>query len=134
MHIKNLIIILVLITSLKLDQQGEDITGKWVVDAVDVKMPGLNPKEKEALKQQFVQPFTNAVFDFKPDHHVTLSAHLRGMPKPDSWEYDAVKRLITIREQSKGAIMKIHVTEERGVTFFSLAETPAILKVHKKLD
>jgi hypothetical protein len=132
---KYLIIPLLTFTCLSTFQKPKDITGKWLVESVDASQMAtkLTPQQKQLMNKSIIEPFTNAVFDFRKDHHFYLSANLRGMPKNDYWESNVANATITIREYNKptSAIMKINITEKEGNTFFILGETSIILKVHK---
>jgi hypothetical protein len=132
---KYLIIPLLTFTCLLTSQRPKDITGKWLVESVDASQMAtkLTPQQKQIMNKSVIEPFTNAVFDFRKDHHFYLSANLRGMPKNDYWEFNTVTAIITVKEYNKqgGAIMKINITEKEGNTFFILGETSIILKVHK---
>jgi len=115
-------------------QASASIEGRWLVDKVDVSAmkQKLTPQQEKLIKSFFIKPLTNAVFEFKADHHFYLSPGLANMPKDDYWEYDDAKKLITIREyNSKGVIMKIILSVKDDMTFFSMQESPAVLKVHK---
>ncbi len=116
-------------------QKSTNIEGKWIVDNVDVgsMKQKATPQELAALNNFFIKPMTKAVFDFKADHHFTLTPGLPNMPKNDSWEYGDVNKLITVKEynESKSTVMKIGVLEKDGVIFFTMLESPIVLKVHK---
>jgi len=111
------------------------IVGKWIVDDVDVSAmkQKMTSQQKEQMKNFFIKPLTNAVFEFKPDHHFYLSANLGNMPKDDYWEYDDANKLVTIKEysDSRSLIMKITVLTNDGITYFTMQGSPVILKVHK---
>lgn len=111
------------------------IEGKWLVDNVDMSAmkQKMTAQQTAAINTFFVKPLTKAVFDFKADHHFTLTPGLPNMPKNDSWEYDVATQTITIREYNdqKSTVMKIAVSTKDGAIFFNMSESPVVLKVHK---
>jgi hypothetical protein len=133
---RNLIIVIAFLAGFVNAKNPNNITGKWVVDRVDVSeiSAKLTKQQKEVMNSKLVRPLANAVFDFKADHHFLLLPGLPGMPKNDYWEYDDKNAVITITEYNdhKDVLMKINIIRKDGSTFFALAESAVILKVHKQ--
>ncbi|MDB5144010.1 MAG: hypothetical protein JWQ66_2723 [Mucilaginibacter sp.] len=112
-----------------------NIVGKWQVeDIVFTKFEANIPEQQKAMAVAFIRhTFLNAVFDFKADHHFYLSPAPPNMPTGQSWTYNARNGTINISEtKGKGRLMQIKVTQKRDTTFFTMQETPIILKMHKK--
>jgi hypothetical protein len=114
----------------------KDITGKWVVDKVEVGkyMDKMNARQRADFTGQFIEPLTKAVFEFRTDKHFYLSANINGMPKDTFWEYNQAKGEIKIHEYiaPKYMAMGITIVKKNGALYFKLRDTPIILKVHKK--
>lgn len=131
-----LLIWILLFTGLSNGEFPKDITGKWVVENVDISKYGnkVTPQQMELMKKNLIKPLTNAVFDFETNHQFRMSAQLGNMPQNNSWDYDQPNGLIKISQNNdpKSLIMEIKVLEKSGSIYFYLAETNVILKMHKK--
>ena len=130
------VLVFIFLSSFIADNYPKDITGKWIVDSVDVsKFPAnLTAKQKAAINKSLVVPLTNAVFDFGPDYHFSLSATIANMPKNDFWAYDKENGIISIKEYNdlKSMIMQIKILEKDDNIYFCIRETPLVLRMHKK--
>ena len=117
-------------------QGPKDITGRWVV--VNVEGPTgptkLSAQRKADLDEALVNEFTDAVFDFRPDHHFYLTANIKTMPHHDFWVYNEAQGKIKIKEYNlnESLVMEIIVIEKDSATFFKLTDSGAILKVNRK--
>ena len=133
------LLIILYLFCLSIKQQSKDITGKWVVEKIDVsKLTNgkLTQQQRDAITNSLVKPLSNAVFDFKADHHFSLSANLGNMPKDDSWEYNDTDETIIIREynDARSKLMIIKVSHTNGNTFFVIQDPTVVLKMHRMLD
>lgn len=130
------VLVFIFLSSFISDNYPKDITGKWIVDYVDVsKLPAnLTAKQKAAVNKSLVEQLKNAVFDFKPDYHFSLSAAFANMPTNDFWAYDKEDGIISIKEYNdlKSMVMQIKILEKDDNIYFCIQETPVVLKMHKK--
>jgi len=130
-----LLIWILLFAGLSNSEFPKDITGKWVVENVDISKfdASMTPQQMDMMKKALVKPLTNAVFEFGANHQFRMSAQIVNMPQNNFWEYDQLNGLIKIRENNdpKSLIMEIKVLEKKGSIYFYLAETNVILKMHK---
>ena len=127
------ILIVVLFTGLWANYPT-NIVGKWQVDdIVFTKFEANIPEQQKTMTIAYLKrTFLNAIFDFRADHHFYLSPAIPKMP-PGTWIYNAEEGTIKISEsKGTGVIMRINIAEKNDSTFFSIPETPVILKMHKK--
>ncbi len=133
---EKLIIAFLFFTCFQIGQHPKEIVGKWSVEYVDISnfKVKMTQQQRELVNKSLVKPLTNAIFDFKPDHHFSLSAELGNMPKDDYWEYDEATGKIKITEfkDRTSRLMEIEVVEKSNQVFFILQETSVVLKMHKK--
>jgi hypothetical protein len=130
-----LLIWILLFAGLSTGEFPKDITGKWVVENVDISKYGkLTQQQMELMKKNLIKPLTNAVFDCETNHQFHMAAQLGNMPQNNSWDYDQPNGLIKISQNNnpKSLIMEIKVLEKNGSIYFYLAETNVILKMQKR--
>jgi hypothetical protein len=135
-YILSTVLVFIFLSSFISDDYPKDITGEWIVDYVDVsKLPAnLTAKQKAAVNKSLVEPLKNAVFNFKPDYHFSLSATFANMPTNDFWAYDKEDGIISIKEYNdlKSMVMQIKILEKDDKIYFCIQETPVVLTMHKK--
>jgi len=131
-----IILILALFTGLWADKHPKDITGKWIVENVDIpeemaaKIP---PEQKQMMMAMIKGSFNNVSFDLKADHHCSTSLNLPNMPKMAYWDYDAKKGILKLSEDKdeKDRVLYINVAKSGDKLRFTMQKANVVMTVHK---
>jgi len=94
-------IVILLFVGLSNSEFPKDITGKWIVENVDISKfdANMTPQQMDMMNKALIKPLKNAVFEFDPSHQFRMSAQLGNMPPNNYWEYNQTNGLIKIRQK-----------------------------------
>jgi hypothetical protein len=113
------------------------VTGKWLVEHVDIINMGkkVPPKGMDAISKALTQTYTNTSYVFRPDHHCITVANVKNKANPveNCWEYNTKTGLLRISDLKthKMTITTIRVSSKGGKLIFGLQDSPVVLTVHK---
>ncbi|WP_435262650.1 hypothetical protein [Tenacibaculum sp. nBUS_03] len=117
-----------------------ELIGKWRVEKIVGNIPKMPKKNQQQKMDVLIKAFKNSTFEFKSNHIFNLNIdfpELRNMMNNTHWKFKS-ESYIMIQEikykdkdKDKYELMGIKVLRKEGGVFFTMTESPFVLKMKK---